>query len=70
MEVAGTKSSITLRALALTGVVAQFHALETEDVITLGENSILLAHVAHRACQFLLVHSYFLLQDLPIRLIQ
>ena len=50
MEVAGSESSIALGALSLAGVVAQFHALEAEDVIALGEDSVLLAHIAHWAC--------------------
>jgi len=64
MEVAGSESSIALGALSLAGVVAQFHALEAEDVIALGEDSVLLADIAHWACQLLFVHPHFLLQHL------
>lgn len=53
MEVIGTKGSIALGALALSGVIACFHTLKAEDVKALGEDGILLAHVtawAGEAC--------------------
>lgn len=51
VEIIGPECSIALGAFALSGIIAGFHALKTEDMEALGEDSILFAHVAAGAGQ-------------------
>ncbi len=46
MEIVGTKCGIALWALSLTGVVARLHALKTENVEALRQNSVLYTWIA------------------------
>ncbi len=46
MEIVGAKCGIALWALSLTGVVARLHALETENVEALCQNSVLYTWIA------------------------
>lgn len=64
VEIIGPECSIALGAFALPGIIAGFHALKTEDVEALGEDSILFAHVAAGAGQTGLVIFYLLHKDL------
>lgn len=51
MKVVGPESSVALGTLALSGIVAGFHALKAENVEAFGEHGILLAHVTAGAGQ-------------------
>lgn len=51
MEVVGTKGGVALGALPLAGLIAAPHALEAENVETLGKDCILLAGVTAGAGQ-------------------
>ena len=57
VKVALAEGGVTLWTLSLSCVITEFQAVETEDVIALVEDRILLANVAHRAGELLLVHA-------------
>ena len=64
MKVASAEGSVALWTLALSSVVSELQAFETEYMIALCENGVLLAHIANITRQLLFVHPNFFLENL------
>lgn len=55
MKIVPAKTGVAFGALSLPGLVAPFDAIVAEDVEALGQNSVLVVHVAAGTSQFRLI---------------